>query len=221
MTKNYIFDFLRDLRDNNSKAWMDENRARYHKAKDVWIDKIEQLLKRLQTHDSRLEHLPPKSTLSRINNNRRFHPEKPVYKDFFTFSAPQEKNVPALHISVSPKGSFIGGGFYRPDKDLLEKIRSAIDYDGQQLADIIQEKKLVDFYGGWAEDDQKLKTSPQNYSQEHPQIDLLRRKNFVVMRDLTQEEIKSDDFVDLVEEGFLALQPLLGYLEQAASYQPE
>lgn len=219
MTKRYIFDFLRDLRDNNSKEWMDDNRKRYHKAKDTWLEEIELLLKRLEKYDSRIAPLKPKDTISRINNNRRFHPDKPVYKDFFTFSAPQEKNMPGLHISVSPKGSFIGGGFWRPDKELLDKIRAAIDYNGQDLKELMQEDKLVDFYGGWGEDDQKLKTSPQNYDQEHPHIELLRRKNFVVMRNLTQEEIMSEDFVDLVEEGYLALQPLLQYLEQAAGFE--
>lgn len=221
MTKRYIFDFLRDLRANNSKEWMDENRKCYHKAKDTWLEEIALLLKRLEKHDSRIAPLKPKSTISRINNNRRFHPDKPVYKTFFTFSVPQEKNVPSLHISVSPKGSFIGGGFWRPDKELLDKIRAAIDYNGEELKKIIQEEKLVNFYGGWAEDDQKLKTSPQNYDQEHPHIELLRRKNFVVVRDLTQEEIMSNNFVDLVEEAYLALEPLLHYLEKAASFEEE
>lgn len=219
MNKQYIFDFLRDLDANNSKEWMDENRKRYHHAKDIWIAEIDLFLKRLQKHDRRLEQLSPKSTLTRINNNRRFHPDKPIYKNFFSFSAPQEQNVPSIHISVSPKGSFIGGGFWRPDKDLLDKIRAAIDYDGQALVDIINEQKLVDFFGGWEADDQKLKTSPQKYNQEHPFIELLRRKNFVVTRNLTQEEIKRDDFVNLVEEGFLALQPLLSFLEKAAAFE--
>lgn len=219
MTKRYIFDFLRDLRNNNSKEWMDENRERYHHAKDTWIAEIKKIQQRLIQHDSIFENVPPKSTLSRINNNRRFHQDKPIYKDFFTCTPSSLKGRATFHISIGPGQSFIGGGIYRPDKDTLDKVRAAIDYNGQDLKEVIEKPSLVDYYGGLAEDDQKLKTSPQGYDIEHQHIELLRRKNFVAIRPVTNEEFTGEHFIDLVEEGYLAVKPLLDYLNQAIQFE--
>ena len=222
MNKKYIFDFLQKLKRNNSKEWMDVNRAMYHKSKAIWLTEIEDILQRLRQHDSRFENIPPKSTLSSINNNRRFHPDKPIYKDFFTCTPDGSKGVANFHILISPGNkSFIGGGFHRPDKQIVAKVRAGIDYNGGELLDILQEEKLMAFYGGLANDPQKLKTSPQGYSIEHPYIELLRRKNFTAIRYLTDEEVLSNSFINTVEEGYLAIQTFLDYLNQAASFEDE
>jgi uncharacterized protein (TIGR02453 family) len=175
MNKKYIFDFLQKLKRNNSKEWMDVNRAMYHKSKAIWLTEID-----------------------------------------------GSKGIANFHILISPGGkSFIGGGFHRPDKQIVSKIRAGIDYNGGELLDILQEEKLIAFYGGLANDPQKLKTSPQGYSIEHPYIELLRRKNFTAIRYLTDEEVLSNSFINTVEEGYLAIQTFLDYLNQAASFEDE
>lgn len=222
VSKGYIFDFLRDLRNNNSKEWMDENRSRYHKAKERWIEEVSLILKRLAQHDTAFSQVTPKDTLSRINNNRRFHPDKPVYKDYFSCDPDKtHKDVSLLHISVGPGGSFLGGGLWRPQKEALDQYRAAIDYNGEVFKEIVETPAVQDFYGGLAEDDQQLKTSPQSYSIDHPQIELLRYKNIVLMRQLTNAEVLSDSFVDLVEEAYLTARPFTQYLIKAVSFQEQ
>lgn len=217
--KQYIFDFLEDLRQNNSKDWMDENRKRYHKAKEIWVAEVEQIIQRLQQHDRRMEQLPAKSTLASITNNRMFHPNKPVYKTFFAFTPLKAKHIPSFHISISPESSFLGGGFYHPDKEKLDKIRAGIDYDGEELVTIVNTPAMQEFFGGLAIDEQQLKTAPQAYDITHRHIALLRRKSFTAIRPLTKEEVLSSDFVDLVEQGYLAVRPLLDYLDKVVNFE--
>lgn len=212
MSKQYILDFLRDLTQNNSKEWMDENRNRYHTAKQIWLDEIEQILKRLAKHDPMFETIEAKDALRRINNNRMFHPDKPVYKDRFVCSPINDLAKPAFYISVSPSGSFIGGGLHRPDKELLDRLRAAIDYDGEQLKEIIQADTFQGLFGGLSEDEHMLKTSPRGYSKDHRHIDLLRRKTFTGMKSFSEAEFVSDTFVDMVEESFLGLKSFNEYL---------
>lgn len=216
--KEYIFRFLRDLGNNNSKDWMDENRNRYDTAKKRWIEEIDLILKRLSEHDTYFEQFKPKDTLSRINNNRRFHPDKPVYKDYFTCApSTKEDAISRIHISIGVSGSFAGGGLHRPDKENLDKIRGAIDYDGQELLDIINHKDFQNLFGGLADMGSKLKTSPQGYSNEHKYVELLRYKNYLAKKDFTQKEVASENFIDLIEECYLALQPLNHFLRKALS----
>lgn len=217
--KKQIFDFLKALDANNSKEWMDAHRADYLKAKDTWLAEIELILKKLSKHNPAFASVDPKSTITRINRNRRFNPDKPIYKDNFTCTPFGAINSPAFHISISPNGSFMGGGLYRPDSPTLLKVREAIDYNGEELLKIVNSKKYKTFYGGLNEDDEMLKKAPQGYSPDHPMIELLRRKNFISTITLTQKEIISPDFPALVEKAYVAIKPLLDYMDEAVNYQ--
>ncbi|MEZ5007159.1 MAG: DUF2461 domain-containing protein [Chitinophagales bacterium] len=218
MSKQKIYNFLRDLTANNSKEWMDQNRKYYLEAKEIWLDQISLILKRLSIHDPKMGQLEPKKTIMRINTNRRFHPDKPIYKDNFAFS-PSTMNEAAFYIHISPKETFIGGGFHNPDNTILKKIRDAIDYDGDQFKKIIASKEFQDFYGGLPEDPNQLKTSPRGFSEDHKHIDLLNRKSFTGIKPLTQKEFLSDHFIDLVEQSFVTIQPFNAYLQKAVDFE--
>lgn len=212
-----VFDFLVLLSENNSKEWMDDNRQQYHQAKEEWIETLKTVYLRLAQYDPHFEHIEAKKTVMRITNNRMFHPDRPVYKTNFAAS-PFKVEVSAIYIHVSPFGSMIGAGLYKPDSTTLKKIRDAIDYDGDRLQEIIDNKQLQDFFGGLAHDEEMLKTSPRGYSVDHNHIELLRRKSFHVMRELSKKEVIGNNFTDIVEEGYLASQPLNNYLQKAVEF---
>lgn len=217
--KEKVLDFLSDLRENNSKEWMDQNRSRYFEAKEIWLDEIEKITQRLSKHDKIYENVNPKKTISRINTNRRFHQNKPIYKDFFTCQpAADDYNGGLLFICISPNKSFIGGGLWKPDKQLVEKVREAIDYDGEKLLSIIEDSKFQNFFGGLAHDPDKLKTAPQNYSIEHEQIELLRYKNYTAQRSISDLDFTSSSFIDTVEEAYITLSPFSEYLKKAIHF---
>ena len=69
--------------------------------------------------------------------------------------------------------------------------------------------------GAYRRDPKKLKTSPKNYTQDHKHIELLRRKNFTVMKQLTEDEVTGDNFIEIVEEAYLKMKPLNDYLTKA------
>jgi len=215
--KTYIFRFLEDLKNNNSKDWMDENRDRYHTMKERWLYEIELILQRLSQHNSAFEKINPKKTLSRINNNRRFHPDKLPYKDRITCSPAGRKayDISTFFISIGSEESFIGGGIYHPPKEYLENIRAAIDYDGEQLTTILNNKDFISLYANLNEYDDKLVTSPQNYDRNHKYINLINNKSFTATINLTEAQVTGDNFIDLVEEAYLRFKPLDDYLVKA------
>ncbi|MEL6142756.1 MAG: DUF2461 domain-containing protein, partial [Bacteroidota bacterium] len=122
---------------------------------------------------------------------------------------------PALYLHISPTESFIGGGLWMPQNKVLKRIRAAFDYDGEVFKKIINSSSFQSFYGGLAEDEHQLKTAPQGYDKEHRHIDLLRYKNLVAIRPLTEEEVIAEDFVDIVEQAYLKLKPMNDYFIQA------
>lgn len=217
--KKYMFDFLEDLSNNNSKEWMDENRARYQKAKEIWLEEVDLILTRLAKHDPYFIQFQPKQTISRINNNRRFDQSKPLYKDYFNcMPMNRDDRYAKIAIAAGVSWSFLGGGLYMPEKEPLEKMRQAVDYDGEVLKEIVQEPRFKAFFGGLSEDKNALKTAPRGYAKDHPHIDLLRRKSFTATVDLSPELVQSDHFVDHVEEAYLLLQPFNEYIEKAITF---
>ncbi len=214
--RKYIFQFLEDLSNNNSKDWMDANRKRYEQAKKLWLIQIQHILHRLAKHDELYLTIEPKKTISRITNNRMFHPEKPIYKEFFACEPAGKRDEGVLlFMAIGPNDCFIGGGFWKPEKEIIDQIREAIDYDGEELQRIIDSEPFQHFYGGLGEDPDKLKTSPQNYPGDHPHIELLRHKNFIAYHSFEPEEFFADSFLDLVEEAYLTIEPFAEYLKKA------
>ena len=203
--KEYIFTYLRDLSQNNSKDWMDDNRERYHKANERWLYEESDILNRLSEHDSYFQSFNAKDVIMRINNKRQFHQNRPLYKDYFGCAPTRKKDaVSKLHIAAGLSWSFIGGGLWRPDSKNLNKVRKAIAENGDELIEIV-------------EDPDKLKTSPQNYKNDHKYIDLLRYKSITAQINLTQKIVISDGFTDFVEETYLKLRPLTDFLEKAVA----
>ena len=73
------FQFMKDLWDNNNKSWFDENRKRYEK---VLRNPMKELAEDLSGPISIiLPEFTGKVKVSRINNDIRFSPNKPPYKE--------------------------------------------------------------------------------------------------------------------------------------------
>lgn len=216
--KQYIWDFFVDLQNNNSKEWMDEHRSRYLSAKQYWLDEVEAVLDRLAQYEDHFSLFDPKDTIQRINNNRMFHPDRPIYKGHFS-SSPSGKTdqISKIFFAFGPSFTMIGGGIYRPEKAALKSIRDAIDYDANELLDIINGKKFVKLFGGLSYDETQLKSSPRGYSKDHPHVNLLRRKSFTAGVEPRAEDIINGSLTEMVEDAYLTLRPFNDWLERAIS----
>ncbi len=217
MNINDILAFLKDLSANNSKEWMDKEKSRYLAVRDFWMDQVAEMLDRLSIYDERLHGIQPKDTVHRIYNNRRFQPDKPVYKDNFTFT-PYLKIAPAsFHLSISPGRSFVGGGLYRPPADLLANVRRFVAQNGKELQEIVTENRFVNFYGGLDSSEETLRTAPKGFPKDHEYIEFLKMKSFISLKTLSTNEVTAGGLIELVEESYLAIKPLIDYLNEALS----
>ena len=125
-------DFLRELRENNNKAWFEDHRGEYQ----------EYLLKPLQnlsadlsefmlTIDLHFEIRPTvNKTISRIYRDTRFSKDKSPFRDtmWITFKRPNNdwKNAPAYFFEISPDSYRYGMGFYSASKETMDRLREMI-----------------------------------------------------------------------------------------------
>jgi uncharacterized protein (TIGR02453 family) len=213
-----MFEFLRDLNKNNSKEWMDEHRDRYHEVRDWYIDWLNELDQKLAKTDTDYSPTEGKKAINRINNNLLYHPNKPKYKDHFGAGLDMGINGKQgdFYIHIGINGSFLASGFYKPKNEVLESIRQAIDYNGEELKKILNDKEFQEVFDVM-DDGESLKTAPKGFSQDHPHIELLRKKSHAVEHSLNQKRIMKDDFQDHCVHVYKKLKPFRDYLNQAVS----
>ncbi|MFI8377406.1 DUF2461 domain-containing protein [Leeuwenhoekiella sp. NPDC079379] len=212
-----LYTFLRELQQNNSKEWMDENRNYYFDVRDFYIDWLNKMDIKLAAIDPNYTPTTGKQAINRINNNLLYHPNKPTYKDHFGAGLDQETKQGDFYIHLGTTESFIAGGFYKPKSSILKSIRQAIDYNGDELLDILNKPSFKSLFGTLIDDGDSLKTAPKGFSQDHKYIDLLRRKTFAVQHDLTQKLVTGDEFEERVITVYKEMLPFRAYLNEAVS----
>jgi len=211
--KNLIT-FLKELQQNNSKEWMDANRKWYHEVRDdyiLWLDKINT---RLAAIDNDYYDTPGKKGINRINNNLMFHPNKPVYKDHFGAGFDKRPNTGDFYVEIGIERCMFAGGLWRPDPKRLRSIREAIDYDGEELKKILNKKSFKKRFGDLYKDE-KLKSAPKGFSNQHPHIELLRNKTFAVAMEFSTNKVFQNDFEEFLIAAYQEMLPFRHYLNKA------
>jgi len=216
MDFNLVYDFLERLNKNNTKEWMDEHRKEYYKVRDTYIAWLQDLNNRFSQLDQDYYDTPGKKAINRINNNLMFHPNKPIYKDHIGAGLDQKTKQGDFYIEIGLHQNLLAGGYWRPKKEMLQSIREAIDYNGEELKEIIHEPSFLKTFKGLVKDEM-LKTTPKGFSSDHPHIDLLRHKTFAVEVSLSREQVLQPDFTDYVLEIYKEMLPFRRYLRQAVS----
>jgi uncharacterized protein (TIGR02453 family) len=182
-----LIGFLGDLQRNNNRAWFALSRPRYDILRTEFLQLVTVLIRDIGKFDPAVLACNPKKALFRINRDTRFAKDKAPYKD--TFSAaitasglkkPSQGGGPAYYFHIDSKGTLLlAAGEWMPPPDRLLKIRQAIASDAAGLKKALKTKALRETFGGLQEEG-KLARAPKGWDPEHPEIDLIRHKNYMV-----------------------------------------
>ena len=212
-----ILTFLKAIAKNNNREWFEKNKPKYLDSKKQFEDFLEALHKELLTFDESLAGLNPRKQGFRIYRDVRFSKDKRPYKVNMGagFSAHGKmEQEPGYYIHIEPGKSFVAGGIYMPDAERLSKIRQEIDYNAGDFLKILKDKNFKKLFPS-LDDFDSLKTAPKGYPKDHPHIDLLRNKSFVVSHRFTDAEVTSKTFVKKVADVCKTLKPLNDFMAEA------
>jgi len=208
-----VLDFLSDLKEHNNKTWFEEHRAAYDTARMHFENFVDQLIGEYgKTED--LGGITAKDCIMRIYRDTRFSKDKSPYKtNMGATIAPGGKKSASLgyHLHMQPHDeTLIAGGLYMPTPAQLASFRAAIDRDAAPFKTIIGDKEFKKYFGTL--EGERVKTVPQGYTRDHPEIELLRFKQVVVVHRLSDEMVLSPTFRTHVIKTFTAMKPFLDYL---------
>ena len=211
---NQVFDFLKDLKENNHKEWFQTHKGDYETAHQSVIDFADHLLEAMNKHDV-IETNSGKKSLFRIYRDVRFAKDKTPYKTSWSggFKRATAECRGGYYFHLEPGGqSFLAGGFWGPNAQDLKQIRDHIAADDQPLRDVIHDAQFKKYFGELLGD--QVKTAPKGFPKDHSAIDLLRYKQFLLRHSFTDQEVLSKDFANKVSEGFRNMRPFLDYMSE-------
>jgi uncharacterized protein (TIGR02453 family) len=195
-----LFDFLRELRLNNDRAWFQKNRARYEAdVRDPALRFIEAAAPGLRKLSSHLvaDPRPIGGSLFRVNRDIRFSSDKSPYKTAVGMSFGHDRSrsgpAPGLYLHLEPGDSFGGGGIHMPDSATLKRIRDAIVADTGAWRKVVSDPRFGPMHRNMGE---ALKRAPQGYDPEHPFVEDLKRKSQTWHVAFSEAEVCALGFLD-------------------------
>ncbi|MGA2545332.1 MAG: DUF2461 domain-containing protein [Rectinemataceae bacterium] len=211
-----ILDFLFELRGNNDRRWFEENRTRYEEARASFLAIVGELLGRFGDVDD-LGGVAVKDCVFRINRDLRFSKDKSPYKTAMSAllgRGGRKSKSRSYYFHIESEGrSMLAGGLYDPSPAELAKLRMILAEDAAPFRKIIEKPEFRRYFGAPA--GESLKTAPQGYAKDHPDIGLLRMKQFIAVHQLADKAVLSEDLVQHTLTVFKAMKPFVTYLESA------
>jgi len=219
--------FLRGLKRNNNKPWFEAHRDAYE------ADVRAPMRELIEDMDVRFARFAPeiggdtRKSMFRINRDIRFSADKSPYKTnagcwFFHRGASgrvgseAEEGSAGFYFHLEPGHCFLGAGLWHPPRPQLNKLRQAIAEKPAPFVSMV--RGLPKRFGG-LDDEDALKRMPRGYPEDHPAAEWLRFQSFVSGRPLRDSDIISKSLPALLEREYLALLPLVRWLNGALGYR--
>ena len=195
--------YLIALKKNNNRDWFADTKPTFKKAQDNAKAMYAFIREGLENHDE-----IDKFKLFRIYRDVRFSKDKTPYKAHFAGSYARlgKELRGGYYLRIRPGESFLAGGFWEPNKEDLLRIRKEIEQDASEIRAILKDDNYMKYFGGKFEG-AELKSAPRGFDKGHKDIDLLRKKGFIAVRNFSDTEVLASNFLEEVTESFKALRP--------------
>ncbi|REC62849.1 TIGR02453 family protein [Chryseobacterium pennae] len=203
------FEFFKQLEKNNNREWFAQHKTEY----DLVVKENKAFFNQVYTELQEYDNLKG-IHIFRIYRDVRFSKDQTPYKN--NFGVGYSRSKPTLrggyYIQLEPGNSFVGGGFWGPEtKDLL-RIRKEFEISTTEIEKITSDKTFIKYFGELK--GESVKTAPRGFDKNHPAIDLIRKKQYIVMRKFTDKEVLSDNFQKEVVSTLLAMRPFFDYMSE-------
>ena len=214
-----FFQFFVELRAHNDREWFAENKERYEtEVREPLIAFISAFAPRLAKISEHFvaDPRPVGGSMFRIHRDVRFSKDKSPYKTHaalqFRHAAGKDVHAPGFYLHLEPDNVFMGAGLWRPDRDALAAIRTLIAEDPGRWKKAVGGKA---FKEGFELHGESLKRPPKGVDSEHPLIDVLKRKDFIAVKQLGGKAALQSDFLTVFAQSCRATVPFMKLLTDA------
>lgn len=213
------FSFLRNIAGHNNRDWFEQNKPDYEaNVRGPALAFIEDMAPDLAIQSPHFLALPRKvgGSLMRIYRDVRFGKDKRPYKTNigiqFRHERGKDVHAPGFYVHIEPGNCFVGVGIWRPDASALTNIRTRIVDQPDNWRKAISAKSFKKQFELQGE---SLIRPPRGFDPEHPLIDDLKRKDFIAVSSLTDEQVRGTSFKKIVLDRFQKADEYMHFLCKA------
>jgi uncharacterized protein (TIGR02453 family) len=207
------FIFLSALRASNRKDWFDPRKPEYEAAREQFARLLDEVLAGLGDFEE-LRGVDPRKCIQRIYRDIRFSKDKSPYHTAMAASLPAWNKTTSrmpYYIHLEPGGhSMAAGGLHAPTPGQLTRFRAAVARDPSALKQAAASPEFQRVFGELK--GESLKTLPRGYPNDHPEAELLRRKEIVAIHTLSDADVLSDRLAGQIIAACRAMRPVLAVL---------
>ncbi|MBA2612033.1 MAG: DUF2461 domain-containing protein [Bacteroidetes bacterium] len=206
-------EFLKLIKKNNNRDWFNAHKERYLTELQNIELFADALLIEINKHDV-IETVSGKKSLHRIYRDVRFSKDKTPYNSHWggSFKRATKARRGSYYFHFESGNSFVAGGFWGPEPGDLKRIRDEFAYDAKSFRAILKNKNFVNTFGTLK--GEQIKTTPKGFDADSEAIDLLRYKQFLLIKKFTDKEVLSPDFLKKVNSAFIHMRPFLNYMSE-------
>jgi len=213
--------FLAELKSNNNRDWFNANKTRYEEdVLDVALCFIQSMQDPLADFAPHFTAIPRRigGSLMRVYRDTRFSKNKTPYKTNIgiQFRHEQAKDVhaPGYYVHIDPEQVFLGVGMWRPAADALRGIRERI---AEKPVEWVRVRDDRGFGRHFSLGGESLSCPPRGFDKAHPEIEDLKRKDFIAVKYLTLEDAVHPRFQQKVESAFESATSYMEFLCKAVN----
>lgn len=211
-----LYSFLTELSLNNNRPWFAEHKAEYDELRAAWLKDIDTMLAAMTVWEPALAGQTAKSCAYRFYRDTRFSQDKSPFKLFFSAAISpwgRKTHRAGYYIQTGLRGIADNGlyaGIWCPEQPVLNKLRHAIVDNIEEFEEIMDNPQLKSNFPLWAGD--TLKTIPKGWQRNHPNADLLRRKDYGRFCPCEKEFFMNKDWPLAAAEKFRTIKPFVDFL---------
>ena len=217
-----VIDFFRRLHDNNDRAWFDAHRTEWAHVKGYFAAFTEQLIAGIAEFDPTVRGLRVQDCTYRIARDTRFSPDKSPYKTYIgAYIAPKGKKsgFAGYYFHIEPCcdslvwSNLLSAGLYCPEPVVLHSVRDEIFDNGAEVERTIRQADAFTLCR-----DNALRRTPKGFPSGSPYDELLRLKEFLLERRMTERELLDGRLLEFTLERMRQTQPFVALLNRAVRY---
>lgn len=218
MLSTIVLKFLKNLKQNNNKPWMDLHRNEYEKAKADFHLFVDEMINNIAKFDTSIGMLKSKECSFRINRDIRFSKDKRPYKNNMAayFNREGKKGRGAgYYIHIEPGKSFVAAGIWMPEAKDLAAIRQEIDYNFEEWEKILSTASFKNQFKDGIDNSDTLVRPPKGYTDDNPAITYLKFKSFIFRKSFSDKEVLDKSFPKAVSKTFQTVKPVIEFINRS------
>jgi uncharacterized protein (TIGR02453 family) len=208
--------FLRGLKRHNTREWFQPRKEIYEeKVKAPMLELVTALMQRMANFAP--DYIAdPNKAIYRVYRDTRFSKDKTPYKThiaaIFKHRDLEKHSGAGFYFSVAPDEIEVGGGVYLPMPEHLLAIRNYLAENHEEFRRIAASRDVRRLFGEVS--GESLSRVPKGFAADHPAVDLLRMKQFLLFRTLEAPLATTPKLFRELVSRFQAMAPFLEFLNR-------